>query len=756
MIFRNILLFIALSLSSAVQAQISYGGKPLAFDNPDRLHDISTVEVAPENLEALRAEDAINDQYKDIPYRFGANMAVDLGLEEGVWQEFDDGSRAWRLGVSSPGAVSINFNFSTFQVPEGAKVFVYDADRTHFIGAFTHQNMKPHGGLGVSLIQSDAIIIEYLEPASVNGEVALEIDNITHGYRSILHKFDELRGPFGNSGSCNIDVVCDEGIGWEDQIRSVALIVVGGNASCTGSLVNNTAEDGTPYFLTANHCLGGNVGNWTFYFNHQAPTCGANNGPTNQSISGAELKASNGGSDFALLELSEDPPQAFDVFFNGWDRSGDTPTSLTGIHHPSGDLKKISHDFDSPSQQDQSGAAVWYLDQWEEGTTEGGSSGSPLFDQNNRVVGQLYGGYASCSNIDADWYGRFDVSWDGSSPSSRLRDWLDPVGSSPLVLDGLGGAPVLPLDASAFGISGVEEVLCNESVIEPLFTLRNNGLNTLTSAVLELELNGEDAGTINWTGSLENGDTEVIQLPEFVLIDGSNSISVNVVDPNGLTDGNANNNSSTFEFSAFIDAVEYNVTLVLDDYGSETTWYVENEDGDVLYSDGPYGAGGGWGSDGTDGQIEESDLCLGNGCYTFVIEDTADDGICCGYGEGSYTIYDQDGLELTSGGEFLSEDSFDFCVVTVSTAENELQEGFEIYPNPATNNVLLKLPELTTSSAMGMRVTDLTGRTVVQRELNNASDNRLDLNVASWAPGMYLVSLEQDGQTAVKRLVVTR
>ena len=105
--------------------------------------------------------------------------------------------------------------------------------------------------------------------------------------------------------------------------------------------MNNTAQDGTPYFLTANHCLG-NPNSWVYYFNHESSTCDGNSGPTNQSISGGTLLVNSGASDVALIELSSTPPASYDVEYAGWDATGATPTSAVGIHHPSGDLKRFA------------------------------------------------------------------------------------------------------------------------------------------------------------------------------------------------------------------------------------------------------------------------------------------------------------------------------------------------------------------------------------------------------------------------------
>ena len=267
---------------------------------------------------------------------------------------------------------------------------------------------------------------EYNEPAFPEFSGEISIDIVAHDYRDVF--FNEERG-YGDSGSCNNNVNCAVGDDWRDEIRSVAMILTsGGSRLCTGSLVNNTSQDLSPYFLTANHCLGGN-NSWIFMFNYESPSCNNQNGPTNMTVSGSSLLANSSSSDFALLLLNETPPENYNVHYAGWDVSGSTPSIPVGIHHPSGDIKKISFDYNNASNSGN----YWDVNNWEDGTTEPGSSGSPLFDGvTQRIIGQLYGGTASCTSITYDTYGKTSTSW-----NLGMSNYLDPNNTGASFINGI-------------------------------------------------------------------------------------------------------------------------------------------------------------------------------------------------------------------------------------------------------------------------------------------------------------------------------
>ncbi|MDR0438060.1 MAG: S1 family peptidase [Bacteroidales bacterium] len=415
------------------------------------------------DIERIRQEDR-EDETNGIPPRFGYKHEVNYSLDNsGEWTKLPNGDRIWRLAISSEGALSINLLYDKFWIPNGAKFFVYSNDRKQSIGAMTSVNNKgtknDEQGFATGLIYGDQIILEYYLPNHVQETGLISIAYVVHGYRYILLPDNHEK----SSGSCNINVNCPQGQDWQDEKNAVALILVNGNRYCSGSLINTTANDNRPLFLTADHCLGGwgnnyvkydaitapNLSHWSFYWHYEAPTC-VNALPTTiYSTVGATVVSNNNVSDFALLQLTENPAEATGVtpYYLGWDRSENVGIGGVGIHHPSGDIKKITPYIIAPlstyylNNSESVGATHWRVT-WSEGTTEGGSSGSPLINSDRRIIGQLHGGYASCNaQTQPDWYGKISYSWTSNNASDnrrKLDSWLDPLDSELLAVDGIG------------------------------------------------------------------------------------------------------------------------------------------------------------------------------------------------------------------------------------------------------------------------------------------------------------------------------
>jgi len=448
------------ALSTSLYAQISIGGKPYSFTHGLSANKLVAVTMPGIDLQKLQQEDEA-DKLTGQPPRFGHAIEANLNLNNsGKWQTLPDGGRLWRLSIQAPGAKSINLLYNDFYLPQGAVFYIYSADGKHVIGGFTSQNNKSDRVFATGLVYSDHIILEYYEPKErpekklereTDEKPSISINYVVHGYRHIQMDKDDLEKAFDDSGNCNVNTICSQGDNWRDQIKSVAMMLVGGTRWCTGYLVNNTAQDCRALFLTANHCLASfdavtnpNANTFSFVWRYESPNCTPDtDGPLNMTTSGATVLANPGSpgdvisSDFALLELAESPKTAgYDVYFAGFDATTTPPSAATGIHHPSGDVKKISMENDALTATDYGGSAGtpthWRVGDWDSGTTEGGSSGSPIFSNaTKRAMGFLSGGGAACGNNLPDWYGQMGYSWTNNGAVDdrrRLNVHLDPVG----------------------------------------------------------------------------------------------------------------------------------------------------------------------------------------------------------------------------------------------------------------------------------------------------------------------------------------
>lgn len=370
-----------------------------------------------------------------LPPRFAIPFPVEIDpVARGNWETIAGGNRVWRLRVASPGALSLNLGFTRFALPEGAQLIVCAADLGDGTRAYTAADNAAHGELWTPVVMGDELVVELTVPVKAVDRVELTLGSVNVGYRG----FGELLAG-DRSGACNVDVVCPEGDDWRSEIPAIGVISTGGSTFCTGFMVNNTAEDAKPYFMTANHCgiNTGNAASLVVYWNFESPTCGQHGGGSlAENQTGSFFRASYSASDFTLVELDSDPNPAWGVTFAGWDRSSADATRAVGIHHPSTDEKSISFENDPTTTTSYLSNSVpgdgthIRITDWDLGTTEGGSSGSPLFNQNHHVVGQLHGGYASCSSQTSDWYGRLSVSW-----THGLSTYLDPLNTGAVTLD---------------------------------------------------------------------------------------------------------------------------------------------------------------------------------------------------------------------------------------------------------------------------------------------------------------------------------
>ena len=489
-----ILLILTILFCQYVQGQESHGGVPLTFNlEKNELQNLKSITI---NKKELPLIDNTKEQTDAEKYAlskgfeknkfYGKGITVDIDIKkEATFQLIGKTGKLYLLEITSPSANALQVFFDSFKLPTGGRMFIYNKDKSMYLGSFTEKNRFIDNSLGTQFINGNTLIIEYYEPNEVEFESEIHI-------KKIVHTFSE-HGPWDNSlkmiennkssGSCNINVACELGNGWDREKRSVA-IIVGETFDdppywgfCSGALVNNTCQDGRPLFLTARHCAGfespdllSNLSNWIFIFNYETTGCTDNTyllSPNpNNSVYGAwiltgddkgtcesDIHIQNSNehvkktisltSDYLLLELNVLPAvlEGWNATYAGWDinvSAAITSPYTVGIHHPKGDIKKISKDNNPPISSyyqesiemangsfmncDHDDYKHWEV-VWDQGTTEGGSSGSPLFNSNHKIIGQLHGGAASCNNpTGSDSYGKLSESW----MHGGLAFWLDP------------------------------------------------------------------------------------------------------------------------------------------------------------------------------------------------------------------------------------------------------------------------------------------------------------------------------------------
>ncbi len=423
----------------------------------------SLYDINPPDTNKIIERDAANKKINDVkPFRFAEPIPVNINVVESA-QWIEDSTMAYgKFSIRVKTAKSLSVNFGDFFLPNETEMFIYNKSGNMITGPIKERENNKNRIWGSSVYKGDELTIELKLPKALKKYLKLNIENVAFGYVEIYG--------FGNSSNCNINVICALGNGWEQERNSVALILnQDGSSWCTGSLVNNTCNVAIPYFLTANHCFTGqDVTRWRFIFQYWSPTCTPNQDDLNNLLfNGSTLRANNAGSDFALVELSQTPDAASNITYAGWSRETTGKLQTTIIHHPAGDVMKISRDNGAPTFSNFLGAQCWQLG-LDLGATNGGSSGAPYFDQNHRIIAQHYGinqnNSDQCLNTNK-FGGRFDISWTGGGTNAtRLSNWLDPNNTGAVTTNTTNVSNLIPppTGGSFLPISG-NSVVCGNS-----------------------------------------------------------------------------------------------------------------------------------------------------------------------------------------------------------------------------------------------------------------------------------------------------
>jgi hypothetical protein len=359
----------------------------------------------------------------------------------------------YKLEINSQSDIqALYFAFKFSNVSAGSKLLITNTDLdTVFIYEFTKSSISKN--ILTTRLEATKLIIQIIDGNHNANEINFELAKIY----VVPQDFDSMSNDdrFGLALPCNINTSCPLGADFEDQRKGACRIVMAheeGLAYCTGSLVNNTGKDGTPYILSAFHCpyfLTPIYELWRFDFGFESDSCeNSINSPPFRSLYGCEYVAGRLESDFLLLRLIDTILPSYGLYFNGWNYSMDSiPSYGTMLHHPRGDIMKISVDTHPLelirtiinwgngviTPPDHHIRALWDL-----GTMEKGSSGAGLWNSEKHIVGHLNGGSANCETLFRSNFGRFAMSWNkGDSSQTRLREWLDPEGNDPVKMDGM-------------------------------------------------------------------------------------------------------------------------------------------------------------------------------------------------------------------------------------------------------------------------------------------------------------------------------
>ena len=455
------------TIQAITMAQISEGGIPPSFQFHFTLRSRAATIQVPVTFNASQLKMADEQKAAQGAPLLAVATLIDVNYNptnSGVWSMLPDGNSLWQLNIQAKGAIALMVYYADFYIPEGGRLFIYNAAKTQILGAYTQRTYPTGGRFATEFVIGDDITLEYVAAPGIDMP-RIDIEAIGYGYNHLSAQSGSvvLRRA---SGSCEVNINCEEGDAWQNQKKGVCSMTqrIGNTAYlCTGSLMNNTAMDLQPYILTAQHCAcddngeasSDDMNQWIFYFNYELEGC--NNSATavtSKSIVGCRKVAAttiNKESDGLLLLANTPIPADYNVYYNGWDRRDTPANSGVSIHHPQGDYKKIST-FYSPAIHytlktsdgytgDTNAHWCVFFDETLNGfgVTEDGSSGSPLFNENKLIVGTLSGGNSSCTYPEGvNLYGKMSYHWDKykNDDSTRLDRWLDPVNSGVGFLNG--------------------------------------------------------------------------------------------------------------------------------------------------------------------------------------------------------------------------------------------------------------------------------------------------------------------------------
>ena len=768
--------------------------------------NVPTTHLSAPNLTQLAQEDELRDQ-QGVLYRIGVALPSHITTNNaGTWITLPDGSKQWQLIVQTTGAEALSYLFEKFVLHGGATLRIQNLQGQEVHPVLTSKDVESHGMANAALCAGSAHLLTLTEPAYTTPS-EIYIDRVMYNYRSTGINTSEK---INESDPCEVNVNCSPvGDQWQDEKRGVARIyVVEGNQAgwCSGSLVNNTNQDCKPYFLTALHCgvsaTAANMNQWKFYFRYEAPTC---TNPTTVGtlasnfvsgclrIADAADGGGNSGSDFLLVKLGNNNNEAtvinnlksanINAYWNGWNANSTATTGGASIHHPAGDIKKIST-FSGNTVSTQWGSAtgshwrvVWTANTNGHGVTEGGSSGSPLFDNaGGNIIGTLTGGSSYCTSQSApDQYGKMAFHWtnNGTTAAEQLKPWLDPANTNLLVFAGSNDpctpstpvAPVANFSASATNVTPGTTISFTDLstgiptswswAVSPATGWSYAGGSSATSQNPQLTFNNVGQYTISLTATNAQGSDIETKSNYIVVAALTGPCTASGVCDEYINNVNFNtiNNTSTCGNNGYTDFTNTSTSLAQGNtYTLTITPAIINNTTANAYTNDEIAA---WIDFNNDFDFNDAGeqvayvLVGGNWSSTFNV--TIPLNSVTGQVRMRVRIsYQPDGAINPCGTATYGETE-DYVVNLTSGAginENPLSI-VQVYPNPAQDILMIDLKDLENVSSI--EILDLQGKQV--QALSKIQKGINTIHIENFKAGIYQVRISQNGYQTTQRLI---
>lgn len=820
-----LMLGMLLPLSKALNAQISEGGRPIGLKKIQASaaapfqYAPTTLLLAKPNIAAAKSEDLANDSKG--PYRVGLNIPVSINLSNsGSWTVLADGTKVWRLIISSKGARALGLYFSEeVQIPAGGTLFAYNANGRQILGAYTSATDDFQA---MEMVQGDQLYLEYSAPAWVQELPVFNINEVVYFYRGVEDHVAVFADAASQekASSCEVDVACSEGNNWANQIRSVVHYTFNdgtGTYVCSASTINNTANDCKPYILTAWHCgervAGQSIATWVWYWNYQKTTCATGSANASdpskgsKTMTGGTVRASAGngtlnnppgqyevaGSDFYLVELNAQPPSSYNVYYAGWDRTNNGSATGVGIHHPAGSAKKISTYTQALAGATYNGGAsnahwrvFWSATTNGYGVTEGGSSGSPIFNSNGLIVGQLSGGASACTANGAgtgtgpdknDLYGKIYSDWDqnGTTAAAQLKPWLDPNNTGVTTLAGTAAPcsvtatpPVAnfvanPTTVSVGGTSQITDLSTGTPtswswVITPATGWSFAGGTSATSQNPQVTFTVAGSYSVQLTASNSGGSDVELKTNYIVVTTVTSPCSatstycdefIQKVELESISNETGCTNYTNYNMTAtLLKGDQYNITIIPQINGQAAgTAYAGDEIAAWIDFNGDFDF------DDSGEQIAFVSITGGNSLvFSFTVPSNAVTG--------TVKMRVRISFNAEQGGEgpispcgttnYGEVEDYNILIMNPLGLDQQVLQSISVYPNPATDQVHIDLSGLE-SGTISIELLDMTGK--VLQVQNKIMDQLGTFDLTRLAKGSYQLRITDGVVQRVERIV---